>query len=564
MWKTWEVFAGVFPCDTWRLSFLGRMQDSTYVLKGYVGLLQGLLNVSSLPKKKWRLSSLGEKKELLDILAFFDSLKLYHYPAASSEIAEKRLVQWQPELVSEYASSDEIRARGGIKKIYSDIGVYSKESLAKYLTDLSRSLNRNPDTKRPDVKFCLALAILDHGILLGYSTDLGWSFMDINQYPPKYFKTSEVEKLVECIFKAFPSSSALDRSHTDRTIYVNCLTTSDYAQEVSPVKAAHINTRHLNIHKYIKEKSLDEPLWIELLLMSGMLGYSDVIKLLIAAKVDINQADKIGRTPTFLAAQYGHTKALKLLIDAEGDFNKPDNRGITPIWMAARYGHTKVLKLLIEAEADFRTPYKITKKRLKALADIQPKPVGIRMQRFINQYEPNKTGDILVMPKDIAWLFGHTDIVHQLIRLEEKSHKTPPHLVKAILSLSDFESRLPGLSSLMENKVYTHIIEPIEQIIPAHKKTVGKDLDLHVFFKECAYYFKNAQTHFELNLFHKIAGQFIDSVINPAFKGLDNNSVKLFKEEKLDAQTTIDAFKETVDLSSQAYDEGTAIKPKSV
>jgi ankyrin repeat protein len=75
-----------------------------------------------------------------------------------------------------------------------------------------------------------------------------------------------------------------------------------------------------------------------------------VVELLLKADgVDVNDGDKDGRTPLFIASQEGHSSMVELLLKADAmDVNKGNKDGATPIFIAAEKGHASVVALLEE------------------------------------------------------------------------------------------------------------------------------------------------------------------------------------------------------------------------
>jgi len=113
-------------------------------------------------------------------------------------------------------------------------------------------------------------------------------------------------------------------------------------------------------------------------------GYKEIVELLLAKGADVNQRDKIGKTPTYWAMRYGRKEVTailrkhggkteielapktsiwnavaanniefvkELLISGE-DVNAKSNRGETPLHLAAYNGHKEIVVLLIDASAN--------------------------------------------------------------------------------------------------------------------------------------------------------------------------------------------------------------------
>jgi ankyrin repeat protein len=94
------------------------------------------------------------------------------------------------------------------------------------------------------------------------------------------------------------------------------------------------------------------------LLHAARLGHSDSIQaILLHENINddndgsrlINQADFLGRTPLWLAAEHGHSDCVKLLLEADGvDVNQADQVGCTPLHRAVAKRNSDCMMLLIE------------------------------------------------------------------------------------------------------------------------------------------------------------------------------------------------------------------------
>lgn len=95
-------------------------------------------------------------------------------------------------------------------------------------------------------------------------------------------------------------------------------------------------------------------------------GHLEIVKALIAAKADVNSTDDEGYTPLIVAASKGHLDMVKALIAAGADVNKTNNYGYTPLSVAASNGHLKIAMLLQAAGA------KVGPKETELLRKINP------------------------------------------------------------------------------------------------------------------------------------------------------------------------------------------------
>ena len=74
------------------------------------------------------------------------------------------------------------------------------------------------------------------------------------------------------------------------------------------------------------------------------------------AKGDTNATNNDGVTPLLKAAQKGHTEIVTALLAAKADVNAANKTdGVTPLYMAAAKGHTEIVTTLLEANADVNT-----------------------------------------------------------------------------------------------------------------------------------------------------------------------------------------------------------------
>ena len=87
------------------------------------------------------------------------------------------------------------------------------------------------------------------------------------------------------------------------------------------------------------------------LLVASGLGHLDIVKMLVEAGADVCVTDNKGDTCLILAIQEGHADVLKVLIDAGADFEKKDSLGRSPLLLASTSGHLDIVRLLVKAGA---------------------------------------------------------------------------------------------------------------------------------------------------------------------------------------------------------------------
>ena len=68
--------------------------------------------------------------------------------------------------------------------------------------------------------------------------------------------------------------------------------------------------------------------------------------------ININETNRFGRTPIFLAAREDDMSLVEKLITRDADINQSDNCGDTPLHMAALYNHSETIKTLVDAGGD--------------------------------------------------------------------------------------------------------------------------------------------------------------------------------------------------------------------
>ena len=67
------------------------------------------------------------------------------------------------------------------------------------------------------------------------------------------------------------------------------------------------------------------------LLFPNFLNLVETFPILASLHADVNQANKNGATPMYIAAQKGHSDTVKVLASLHADVNKANKDGMTPL-----------------------------------------------------------------------------------------------------------------------------------------------------------------------------------------------------------------------------------------
>lgn len=86
--------------------------------------------------------------------------------------------------------------------------------------------------------------------------------------------------------------------------------------------------------------------------LAAYYGQSEIVRVLLDDKADVQAKDMCGETPLFCSAMNGYTGATELLLKNGAKANVRDDTGETPLIKAAEGGHNSVVKLLLNNKAD--------------------------------------------------------------------------------------------------------------------------------------------------------------------------------------------------------------------
>ncbi|CAC5379506.1 unnamed protein product [Mytilus coruscus] len=86
--------------------------------------------------------------------------------------------------------------------------------------------------------------------------------------------------------------------------------------------------------------------------ISAQEGRTEVIKVLLKNKADINKCMDDGGSPLFIACHNNRIETVKVLLDNKADINKCIENGASPVYIACHNNHIELVKVLLDYKAD--------------------------------------------------------------------------------------------------------------------------------------------------------------------------------------------------------------------
>lgn len=159
----------------------------------------------------------------------------------------------------------------------------------------------------------------------------------------------------------------------------------------------------------------------------------DLLDLLMRAGVDINQADRRGkthksRTPLMEAARRGWLEGVDALITAKARFDIADETGATALQLAVRASHLDVVEMMLRRGADPNPP-RAQERSLTCLHEAASMPiVRLLIEAAADINAPDRQG---LTPLHYHARAGRVELVQYLLtlgadpNLQDKSGRTP-------------------------------------------------------------------------------------------------------------------------------------------
>ncbi len=152
------------------------------------------------------------------------------------------------------------------------------------------------------------------------------------------------------------------------------------------------------------------------LFIAAQKGHLNIVERLLARGANINQARNDGAAPLLMAIHNGHLGIVEQLLKRGADVNQASKIGITPLWMTALMGHLKMIKLILQhpKHSSHTLPFVSTADYLRSLAQKKSPAAEQKMHEFIENKSKIERFDelkISLLPKDIAFIMGHDEVV---------------------------------------------------------------------------------------------------------------------------------------------------------
>ena len=286
-----------------------------------------------------------DETDLLEVLAFFESLAIYQNPAFQTDLFDRALIDKSLTQISQFASSDAMKSQGGLNSIYSEVTAYTLPRLIHYLNELADIIKNSNGPNNTKMTF----TIDSRKHLIGFSYHLdsdSWRFMNINHSPPIEENKNSAE-IAALIFQEYTRNPACPWIclNISAIVPTNLNTNEQLEIQLQKLKQAHPLNRDL-----VQSGAGSELAWL-----AAKNGHQDVIITLHELGIDINVPTK-DETPLFAAAYNGYVDVITTLYKFGADINRPDNKMQTPFLVAVCNGQLDVAIKLRELGANIHTP----------------------------------------------------------------------------------------------------------------------------------------------------------------------------------------------------------------
>ena len=185
------------------------------------------------------------------------------------------------------------------------------------------------------------------------------------------------------------------------------------------------------------------------LLVASHQGHCEVVRVLLSANANVNQARDDGKSPLFVASQQGHCEVVRQLLSANASVNRANNEGVSPLFAASYQGHCDVVQVLLFANANVNQAE--DKGASPLLAASNNGHCDVAQALLFASANVNQARDDGVNPLFMASQNGHCDVAQALLSANATVNTT-----------TDF-----GGTALMASSNYGHA--PIVRLLLKHR-----------------------------------------------------------------------------------------------
>src|SRR5579883_955048 len=374
-------------------------------------------------------SDTDPNNEFINILAFFDGIKLYHNGYLDSHLFEpdKRPTSQDatPPFVSALVESIKLAKEGGVHLLNDPL---TKISTRKELeTSFENLRNRLKKIAPLQQAFAIVLSNPVHAITISYDAESDlwivinpdtlmknpnsltkkWIGKEISSALSREFSFSD-DKLTNISIESYVShdpqktkdcenelmawldderkrslqeDNLLDKTNKVDSYNVSWLWMAAYRGDLNALQSLINASKNLNvlnengeISKYITleqgliDINLPNEQAMTPLYAAAHNGHKKIVEELIGAGAKVNLPNIEGVTPLYVAAHNGHKDIVQMLITAGANVNLPDKEGTTPLFIAAQNGNLEIVKLLLTQDVNKTLTFKSTADNLLSFA----------------------------------------------------------------------------------------------------------------------------------------------------------------------------------------------------
>ena len=417
-----------------------------------------------------------DELELLEIEPFYNSVFLHQKPEDFDGIFGNEVNTHDDiTFISSFTQSQALEEANGLDEIYSQTNIYSNGEMNEYFSSMAKTINAiKPQLTEP---LCFILGSSNHATSLSYDPkSKEWTFMDINQWPPKIIH--DTNELTQYIRKAEGYQS---QTNTE----LSCFTIRMFAKKgqssANLKEVFQLNQKQAFNREHIYQLGTDDLKTIvrggcsaEVIATSPMLPESVAINLAcVAAGIGItsvieaiaklpkgfellNTPNGEGDTPACLAALTGNMPIIEAIAKLPKGFellNTPNGEGDTPACLAVLTGNMPI----IEAIAKSPKGYELLSTRNMAentpaciAAMIGSSSVIEAIAKLPQGFEllntSNSKGET---PAHIAAMIGKASVIdviakspkgYELLSMRNMAGKTPAHIAAMLGKASVIEA----------------------------------------------------------------------------------------------------------------------------